>query len=103
MNALSHTVCMPAFHVITCRVTIQRPIDDAWLRVGGFADAGRFLNVLCELVSGDGGIGSVRRVGDSILEVLVGKTDYSYTYSQTAGPMERFAYHGCVSLTPVAD
>lgn len=99
MDALTQEVRTPFFAVIVCRTNIGKPIDEAWRRIGGFVDAGRFLNIPCTLISGEGELGSVRQVGDSILEAMAGRTDHSYTYAQIAGPMAQFAYHGCVSLS----
>jgi hypothetical protein len=87
------------FVVITCKTRIHRPVKATWARIGQFEDAGKFLSVPCKLDSEVEGIGSVRKVGDSILEVMVGETEFSYSYAQIAGPMAQFSYHGCVSLT----
>lgn len=89
-----------AMAVITCRVDVGLSVEDCWNSIGSFADAGRFLDVPSRLVSGEGGIGSVRQIGDAILEVMVGQSDASYTYLQTQGPMAASLYHGCVALMP---
>lgn len=86
------------FKIITCNAEIDRSAAAAWTVVGSYGDAGRFLNVASKVIAGDGGLGSVRLIGDAILEVMVGKSRYSYAYAQTRGPMASFAYHGCVSL-----
>jgi hypothetical protein len=87
------------FAIVAHSVDVNRPIDETWCKVGDFADAGRFLNVSSKLVSGNGQIGSVRIVGDSILEVMVGSSRYSYTYAQVHGPMAELWYHGCLELS----
>lgn len=84
--------------VVRCHVEIACSIDLAWQEIGLFEGAGRFLDVPCKLTYGDGGTGSVRQIGDSILETMVGSSRHSYTYAQTIGPMAAFGYHGCVSL-----
>ncbi|NPD70251.1 SRPBCC family protein (plasmid) [Lichenicola cladoniae] len=89
--------------LIECAVGITKPITETWFRVGGFADAGNFLNVMTRIVKGDGRIGSIRRVGDAILELMVGASDTSYTYLQTEGPMSPYFYHGCVALSSIGD
>ncbi|RXH55379.1 SRPBCC family protein [Granulicella sibirica] len=86
------------FVVITCNCHIRRPIAGAWQRIGGFDDAGTFLNIACELISDVDGLGGVRKVANSILEVMVGQSEYSYSYAQISGPMAHLTYHGCVSL-----
>jgi len=86
------------FKVIVCSTNIRKPADRTWTAIGSYADAGRFLHVPSRLVAGDGDIGSVRQIGDSILEVMVGRSLHSYSYAQTRGPMASVAYHGCVSV-----
>lgn len=85
--------------VVTCTVDVGLPVEECWRSVRNFADAGRFLDVPSLLISGDGGIGSVRRIGDAILEAMIGQSDTSYTYVQAEGPMAAFQYHGCVAVT----
>jgi hypothetical protein len=92
------TPVAPDFKVVVCTAEIDRPLDAAWTAIGGYADAGRFLNIASKLISGDGGLGSVRLIGDAILEVMVGRSSHSYAYAQTRGPMAQYAYHGCVAL-----
>ncbi|HEY0757906.1 MAG TPA: hypothetical protein VGD59_01485 [Acidisarcina sp.] len=89
------------FAIVACSVAVNRPIDEAWREIGDFADAGRFLNVFSKLVSGIGQLGSVRLVGDAILEVMVGSSSHSYSYAQVRGPMAGFSYHGCLELSPL--
>lgn len=87
-----------AIAVIVCETDIDQPIESAWISIGCFADAGQFLNISSKLVSGDGALGSIRLVGDSILELLVAIGPYCYGYAQIQGPMASLAYHGCLSL-----
>lgn len=88
----------PAMAVIVCEIEIEQTIEHAWIAIGRFADAGQFLNVSSKLVAGDGALGSVRLIGDSILEVLVAIGPHCYAYAQTRGPMASLAYHGSLSL-----
>jgi hypothetical protein len=88
-----------SFAVVVNSLLVNSPIGDTWNAIGNFADAGRFLNVPSKLVSGNGLIGSVRMVGDGILEVMAGSGAHSYTYAQVRGPMAAFLYHGCVALS----
>lgn len=92
-----------AVHVVRCSVEIDRAPDTVWATIGAFGDAGRFLNVPCHLEAGTGEIGSARRVGEAIVEVMVGSGLHSYTYVQTEGPMAVHGYHGCVALGPAGD
>jgi hypothetical protein len=88
----------PDFAVIVANVEIALSAKDAWAKIGAFGDAGKFLNVPCKLVSGIGGVGSARQVGDAIIEVLVSAASTSYAYAQNYGPMAEYAYHGSVSV-----
>lgn len=86
------------FKVVTCLAKIDRSAEETWSVIGSYADAGQFLNVSSKLIAGDGGLGSVRLIGETIQEVMVGKSRHSYAYAQTHGPMAPFAYHGCVCV-----
>jgi hypothetical protein len=99
MTTANQQIIPPVFRSIVCAIQVDAPIERVWKRVGDFSDAGRFLDVSCKVISGDGGPGTVRQIGESILEVMAGCTDHSYTYGQIVGPMAEFDYHGCLSLT----
>ncbi|NKL23902.1 SRPBCC family protein [Rhizobium leguminosarum] len=96
--SMSPAPLAPDFMVIISKIEISKPADEAWSTIGTYGDAGKYLNVDSEQISGDGGIGSVRTIGNSIVEVMVGKGPRSYTYTQTTGPMAPFSYHGSVAL-----
>ena len=46
------------------------------------------------------GRGTVRVINDTVLEPMVAKTAWSYTYWQSAGSMATMSYHGAVSIEP---
>ena len=54
----------------------------------------------CRAISGAGDVGSVRQLGEAIIESMVSAGRHSYTYAQTEGPMSGFAYHGSVACEP---
>ncbi|MBA4209082.1 MAG: polyketide cyclase [Parvibaculum sp.] len=85
------------YAVIEIRGDVDRPADEVWAVVGGFFDLDKWLGVPCIAHSGDGGIGSVRRIGDAVVEPMIAATQYSYSYAQTEGPMAPFCYHGTVA------
>jgi hypothetical protein len=93
----------PNFATIANTVEIASNARSTWERIGNYGDAGRFLGVSSEVISSHDGIGSVRKIGDGILEVMVGSGIYSYAYAQTVGPMAVFAYHGNVSIEPLGE
>jgi hypothetical protein len=53
------------------------------------------------MVSGSGGVGSVRRLLDGVIEEpMIAKTAHSYTYGQTVGPNKDIDYHGTLAVEP---
>lgn len=85
------------YAVIVIRDEVDRPADQVWGVIGGFFDLDKWLGVPCSAHAGDGGIGSVRRIGDAIIEPMIAATEYSYSYVQTEGPMAPYCYHGTVA------
>ena len=81
-------------------VQVAQSADTTWQRVGDFLAIGELFGMDCSYVSGSGEIGSVRRIGDSIVEPLVGLSSRSYTYSQTQGSMTGHHYHGNLAVEP---
>jgi hypothetical protein len=79
---------------------VNRPAPDVWKRIGKFCDIGEWLRIPCTIVAGkDGEYGAVRSVGS---EVLVGRTELSYTYAQTPREGRPYnLYHGTLEARPV--
>jgi hypothetical protein len=98
--AVSSAVANPTYTTILLEKDVNRPAAEVWKRVGKYCDIGEWLQVQCMITSGkDGEVGAVRSIGR---EILVGKTDLSYTYTQpvTAGrPYD--LYHGTLEVKPV--
>ncbi len=71
-----------------------------WKRVGKYCDIGEWLRIPCTITSGkDGEFGAVRSVAN---EVLVGKTELSYTYTQPVREGRPYnLYHGTLEARPV--
>ena len=98
---------IPNPHYVTVNesIVVDVPVDKIWARVGKFCDITEWMNSPewedCKYLQGDGGFGSVRSV---VNEVLVGQTQYSYTYAQP--PRKNTLYnlaHGTLAaeaLTP---
>jgi hypothetical protein len=96
----SSAVANPTYTSLVMEIDVSRPAAEVWKRVGKFCDIGEWLQVPCTITSGkDGEIGAVRSIGR---EILVGKTDLSYTYTQpvTAG-QPYILYHGTLEAKPV--
>ena len=93
-------VAAPTYISIPLELAVNRPAADVWKRVGKFCDIGEWLRIQCTITSGkDGEFGAVRSVAG---EVLVGKTELSYTYTQTVRDGRPYnLYHGTLETRPV--
>lgn len=97
-------VTNPHYVSIMLDITVNRSATEVWKRVGKFCDIAEPFQLPCKIVSGkDGEVGAVRFLGSSIgNEILVGKTDLSYTYAQPLKPGEAYdLYHGTVEAKPL--
>jgi hypothetical protein len=93
-------VAAPTYTSILMEVAVNKPAADVWKRVGKFCDIGEWLRIPCTITSGrDGEVGAIRSV---VGEVLVGKTELSYTYTQTVREGRPYnLYHGTLEARPV--
>ena len=94
-------VANPTYASIPMEIAVNRPAADVWKRIGKFCDIGEWLRIQCTITSGkDGEFGAVRSVAS---EVLVGKTELSYTYTQPARDGRPYnLYHGTLEARPVS-
>jgi hypothetical protein len=90
---VSNVVTNPTYISIPLEIVVNRPAAEVWKRVGKFCDIGEWLRIPCTITSGtDGEFGAVRSVAG---EVLVGKTELSYTYTQPVRAGRPYnLYHG---------
>lgn len=90
----------PTYVSIPLEITVNRPAAEVWKRVGKYCDIGEWLQVPCTITSGkDGEFGTVRSIGN---EILVGKTELSYTYTQPVREGQPYIlYHGTLEARPV--
>jgi hypothetical protein len=97
---VSNVVPNPTYISIPLEIMVNRPAAEVWKRVGKYCDIGEWLRIPCTITSGkDGEFGAVRSVG---AEVLVGKTELSYTYTQTVRANRPYnLYHGTLEARPV--
>jgi hypothetical protein len=93
-------VAAPTYISIPMEIAVNRPAAEVWRRVGKFCDIGEWLRIPCTITSGkDGEFGAVRSVAN---EVLVGKTELSYTYTQPVRDGRPYnLYHGTLEARPV--
>jgi hypothetical protein len=92
----------PTYLVIPLEIAIDRPAAEVWKRVGKYCDIAEWLQIQagCKMLSGvEGEVGSVRSVAN---EVLVGRTEFSYTYTQPVRAGRPYnLYHGTMEVRPV--
>jgi len=93
-------VANPTYIAIPLEIDVNKPAAEVWKRVGKYCDIGEWLQIPCTMASGkEGDFGAVRSVGG---EIMVGKTDMSYTYTQTVKAGRPYnQYHGTLEAKPV--
>jgi hypothetical protein len=94
-------VANPTYVTIPLEITVNRPAAEVWKRVGKYCDIGEWLRIPCTITSGkDGEVGAVRSVAN---EILVGKTELSYTYTQPVRVGQTYnLYHGTLEARPLS-
>lgn len=90
----------PHYVSIEMEIDVDRPAAEVWKRVGKYCDIGEWFQTTCTILSGtDGEVGVVRSIGN---EVMVGKTQLSYTYTQPVREGRPYnLYHGTLEARPV--
>ncbi|HZM61950.1 MAG TPA: hypothetical protein VFB85_19205 [Vicinamibacterales bacterium] len=96
----SIVVANPTYTSIALEITVDRPAAEVWKRIGKYCDIGEWFQIPCMITAGkDGEVGAVRSVAN---EVLVGKTEFSYTYTQPVREGRPYdLYHGTLEARPV--
>lgn len=100
--ALNAAAAEPQYRTIEMSVDVAKPAKEVWAKVGGYCDIAKWLNVDCKIASGNGGIGTVRVLANGrVTEILVGKTDLSYGYTQPVREGQFYnLYHGYLEAKP---
>jgi hypothetical protein len=92
----------PTYMSIVMEVNVDKPAAEVWKRIGGYCAIGEWFQMAngCKILSGnENEVGAVRSVAN---EVLVGKTELSYTYTQPVRPGRPYnLYHGTLEARPV--
>ena len=93
----------PEYTTIKMEINVAKPAKEVWAKVGGYCAIAQWMKVDCKITSGDGGIGTVRVLaGGRVTEILVGKTDLSYGYTQPVKEGQFYnLYHGYLEAKPV--
>ena len=96
----SIVVANPTYVSIPMEIAVNRPAAEVWKRIGKYCDIGEWFQIPCTITQGkDGEFGAVRSVAN---EVLVGKTELSYTYTQPVREGRPYTlYHGTLEARPV--
>lgn len=99
---MSPVVEKPTYISIQLEKAVDRPAAEVWKRIGKYCDIGEWFRIPCTIVSGkDGEVGTVRSVAD---EILVGRTELSYTYTQPVRAGRPYnLYHGTLEARPVTE
>ena len=82
---------------------IAKPSYLVWEKISPFCDISKYLDVKgCKIDSGRGELGSVRTIDNGtpggVVEIVVARTPYSYTYAQ---PFTPIFYHGTLGVEAV--
>ncbi|HZR26216.1 MAG TPA: SRPBCC family protein [Vicinamibacterales bacterium] len=100
--AAGPAVASPTYTTIPLEIMVNKPAADVWKRIGKYCDIAEWLQIPtgCTITSGkDGELGAVRSVAN---EILVGKTELSYTYTQPVRNDRPYnLYHGTLEARPV--
>lgn len=92
----------PNYVSIPMEIAVNRPAAEVWKRIGKYCDISEWLPVFpgCQITSGkDGEVGAVRTIGR---EILVGRTELSYSYAQPVYEGRPYnLYHGTLEARPV--
>lgn len=93
----------PEYVTIEMAIDIAKPAAEVWAKVGDYCDIAEWLNLDCEITSGDGGMGTVRVLaGGRVTEILVAQTELSYGYTQPVVEGQFYnLYHGFMEARPV--
>ena len=70
---------------ITMRFTadLNKSADVAWQKIGGndLCAIGPYIGLPCVATKGKGELGSIRTINGTLVEYIVARTKYSYTYT----------------------
>ena len=94
-------VANPTYVSIPLEIMVNKPAAEVWKRIGKYCDNGEWFQIPCTITQGkDGEFGAVRSVAN---EILVGKTELSYTYTQPVREGQIYnMYHGTLEARPVS-
>jgi hypothetical protein len=100
-DPLGFLVGHPSFATIVMEVDVNKSAKETWARVGKFCDIREWAQMdNCTILAGkDGEIGAVRSIST---ELMVGRSDLSYTYTVPPRTDRTYnQYHGTLEAKPV--
>ena len=97
----SSAVASPTYVTLHMEVTVNKSAADVWKEFGGYCAIAAWEKNPCMLTIGkEGELGAMRTLGGG--EVIVGRTQYSYTYSKPVKDGEPYdQYHGTLEARPI--
>jgi hypothetical protein len=85
----------PTYATVNLEITVNKPVAEVWKRIGAYCGIAEWAQIPggCKMLSGkEGDVGAVRSVAN---EIMVAKTEYSYTYTQPVRAGRPYdMYHG---------
>ena len=91
----------PDYVTIVLTKDVNRTPAQTWAKIGGYCAIQDWFKLPCSIASGDGkSVGTVRnlkRDNNTIVEIMVAQTPWSYTYTQ---PATTILYHGTLAVEP---
>jgi len=85
----------PTYVSVPMEITVNKPVAEVWKRIGSYCGIAEWAQIPggCTMLSGqEGEVGGVRSVAN---EIMVAKTQYSYTYTQPVRAGRPYdMYHG---------
>lgn len=96
----------PQYVAIPMETTVNKPAAEVWAKIGGYCDISKWIspagNVPCEITSGKGEVGTVRKIAGRVIEVMTAKSEFGYGYTQPAVEGKWYnLYHGFLEVRPV--
>ena len=93
----------PRYTTMVLELDVNRPAQAVWARVGGYCAISEWMGFTCAITGGtDNQLGAVRTLNGTIIEMLVAKTDLSYTYTQPVRVGVPYnVYHGTLEVKPL--
>lgn len=96
----------PEYVAIPMEITVNKPAAEVWAKIGGYCDISKWIspagNVPCEVTSGKGEVGSVRKIANRVIEVMTAKSEFGYGYTQPAVEGKWYnLYHGFLEARPI--